>query len=233
MKKYKVSIITVVYNVSRTIIPTLESIRNIKTDDVEYIVIDGESTDDTLSILEKFSDIIDILVSEPDKGIYDAMNKGISLSHGDWLNFQNCGDRLLCIPWIELDALSLDYSALCGCIQDENECVIKPRFGTMLYYGNTLPHQALFYRKNDMLFFDIKYKVFADYNLNIKMFKNKCNIKLVNDIIAIHALDGISMNKKYVKEIYQILWHEFGLYRAIRLFIYWRLSGFIRKLKKI
>lgn len=88
----KISIITVVYNDSFNIERTLLSVINQTFESKEYIVIDGGSTDGTLSILQNYKDKIDILVSEPDKGIYDAMNKGIKKATGEWIIFMNSGD---------------------------------------------------------------------------------------------------------------------------------------------
>ena len=88
----KVSIITVCYNSEADIENTIQSVVPFVSDVVEYVVIDGGSTDKTLQILNKYKDKISILVSEPDKGIYDAMNKGMCLATGKYLIFLNAGD---------------------------------------------------------------------------------------------------------------------------------------------
>jgi glycosyltransferase involved in cell wall biosynthesis len=88
----KISIVTVVYNAVNDIERTIKSIINQQGVDIEYIVIDGGSTDGTLAVLEKYKSYIHKLVSEPDKGIYDAMNKGLALTTGDWVQFKNAGD---------------------------------------------------------------------------------------------------------------------------------------------
>lgn len=87
-----ISVITVCYNARDCIEKTLLSVINQTYKDVEYIVVDGGSTDGTLQIIEKYRDSINTLVSEKDNGIYDAMNKAIGLAHGEWLNFMNAGD---------------------------------------------------------------------------------------------------------------------------------------------
>ena len=81
----KVSILTVSYNADSTIEQTLLSVCNQIYSDIEYIIVDGKSTDNTLSIINKYMDKISIVVSEPDKGIYDAINKGLALASGDFL----------------------------------------------------------------------------------------------------------------------------------------------------
>lgn len=90
-----ITIITVVYNSKNNINLTLDSIRRIKNKNIEYVVIDGESNDGTLDILNKNIDIIDVLISERDKGIYDAMNKGIENASGKYIAFLNAGDSYL------------------------------------------------------------------------------------------------------------------------------------------
>ncbi|MBF0408694.1 MAG: glycosyltransferase [Candidatus Riflebacteria bacterium] len=87
-----VSVITVVFNNEKDIAATVESIINQNFDNYEYIVIDGGSKDSTLNILENYSDKIDYMISEPDKGIYDAMNKAVKIARGKWLIFMNSGD---------------------------------------------------------------------------------------------------------------------------------------------
>ena len=88
----KVSIITVCFNAKEMLITTLEDIRKQKYDNLEYIVVDGKSSDGTLDLLNNYQDIISKIVSEPDKGIYDAMNKGINIATGEWVIFMNAGD---------------------------------------------------------------------------------------------------------------------------------------------
>ncbi len=89
-----VTIVTVSYNVVSTIERTILSVVNQTYSNIEYIIIDGGSTDGTVDIIKKYMDKIAYWVSEPDKGIYDAMNKGILMAKGQWINFMNSGDYL-------------------------------------------------------------------------------------------------------------------------------------------
>ena len=90
----KFSIITVTYNAEKVLEDTIQSIVTQSYKNVEYIIVDGGSTDGTLTIVNKYKEHIHTLVSEPDKGLYDAMNKGIKLATGDYLCFLNAGDGL-------------------------------------------------------------------------------------------------------------------------------------------
>lgn len=87
-----ISVVTVCYNCKDDLERTIQSVLSQTYDNIEYVVVDGNSQDGTKDVLKKYKDSIDICVSEPDSGIYDAMNKGIKRSHGQWLLFMNAGD---------------------------------------------------------------------------------------------------------------------------------------------
>ena len=101
MNKPLITIITVVLNDEENIESTIQSVLNQKYDNIQYVIIDGDSNDNTKKIIEKYKDKIDTFVTEKDKGIYDAFNKGVKLAKGDLLGFVNSGDVLtkesLCI----------------------------------------------------------------------------------------------------------------------------------------
>ena len=90
----KISIITISYNSKKTIEDTIRSVVSQKNDDVEYLIIDGKSTDGTLEIVDRYRDQIDVLVSEPDNGVSEAFNKGIRYSKGDVIGIINSDDLL-------------------------------------------------------------------------------------------------------------------------------------------
>lgn len=93
-----ISVVTIVYNDFVGVEKTIRSVLPNLNDSIEFIVIDGASNDGTLDIIRKYNDNIDVLVSEPDKGIYDAMNKGLSFATGDWVIFMNAGDIFSPVP---------------------------------------------------------------------------------------------------------------------------------------
>ena len=90
----KFSIITVTYNAGKVLEDTIQSVITQTYKNVEYIIVDGKSTDGTMDIVNRYREHIHTIVSEPDKGLYDAMNKGIDLATGDYLCFLNAGDEL-------------------------------------------------------------------------------------------------------------------------------------------
>lgn len=92
MNHPKITIITVCFNAVDVIEKTILSVVNQTYQNIEYIIVDGGSTDGTIDIIKKYEDQIDKWISEPDDGIYDAMNKGIRMATGEWLNFMNAGD---------------------------------------------------------------------------------------------------------------------------------------------
>jgi len=112
-----ITVVTVVFNGDQLLEETIRSVVRQTYKDIEYIIIDGGSTDGTLDIIKKYEDKIDYWISEPDDGIYDAMNKGIANATGDWIYFINAGDSLFSVKTLEnlkLDSLSSATDILYG-----------------------------------------------------------------------------------------------------------------------
>src|SRR5579872_921611 len=195
-----ISIITVVYNGAATLEATIASVIGQTWKDREYIVVDGGSTDGTLALLDKYKDQIASWVSEPDKGVYDAMNKGIRMARGEWLYFLGSDD------WLYKDTV------LAALFENpaNREChllygnVTSPRYKG-LYDGTcTLEkllsrnssHQAAFYRKE--LFqrlgdFDMRYKFHADWDFNLRCFTAEwVKTKYAEVCVAEFGAEGIS-----------------------------------------
>jgi|SaaInl8_200m_RNA_FD_contig_111_262007_length_14866_multi_10_in_0_out_0_12 glycosyltransferase involved in cell wall biosynthesis len=188
-----ISIITVVYNGEKYLEETILSVINQTYDNVEYIIIDGGSTDGTIDIIKKYNDKIDYWVSEKDDGIYDGMNKGIKLCMGDIIGLINADD------WYEKDTISLviekylennDYDIFHGNINyiDKSQKKYKPKFTytNMLYKGMSLYHPTCFVKKslyNDELF-DSNYKLVADYKFIFSMMLKEKNFYYIDKVLA-------------------------------------------------
>ena len=118
MKRPKVSLITVSFNSAKTIADTIKSVRSQSYPNLEYIIIDGGSTDGTLDVIEQNSDIIDCVLSEKDDGIYDAMNKGIRFANGEAIGFINGDDVLANSMVIDHVVLALEKEGAQVCYSD-------------------------------------------------------------------------------------------------------------------
>ena len=179
----KVTIITVAYNSAATISDTLDSVALQSHRDVEHIVIDGASTDDTLAIVRDRGKYVARLISEPDRGIYDAMNKGLRLATGDLVGFLNADDMLAtpnATAAIARAAAPADVDAVCGDLvyvkkDRPSEVVRYWRCGEFsparLRYGWMPPHPTLYVRRSrlaELGLFDVRLRIAADYDFILR-----------------------------------------------------------------
>lgn len=169
-----ITVVTVVYNAAKTIRATIDSILTQNYPNLEFIVIDGGSTDGTLEIIYNYRSHISKLISGPDKGIYDAMNKALSLASGEWIVFMNAGDR-----FFDQHALTHISSLLRGdsCVV-LGACAIQSGHTTTFFRPRPLGigkmpacHQSILVRTSiaQRILFDIKYRVAADYDMLCKI----------------------------------------------------------------
>lgn len=218
VNKPLISIVTVCFNSAKTIRCTIESVLNQTYTNIEYLIIDGKSTDNTLDIIKeyevKFAEkgIVYRYISEPDGGIYDAINKGIKMATGEWVGIINSDD------WYELDICCTINN-----IVDSNDEIIGGlvRFwnGEELYtirqnsfnliFDETLMHPGVFVKKNiyDLIgVFDTKYKIAADYDFFIRSKLFKCRYKLIDNVAANFSMGGISSSNQYgtYREIFEL-----------------------------
>ena len=145
-----ITVVTVVFNGAKLLDDTIQSIINQTYRNIEYIVIDGCSTDGTLDIIEKYREDI-ILVSEHDKGIYDAMNKGIALAKGEWINFMNAGDSFYSLSSVAdvFEGKNYDEDVLFGNVNTlypESSRIITAGNPKNLWRGMQFCHQSVFVR---------------------------------------------------------------------------------------
>ena len=168
-----VNIITVVYNGEKYLEHTIQSVIRQTYDNIEYIIIDGGSTDGTVDVIKKYEDRIDYWVSEADKGVYDAMNKGVSAANGQWIYFLGSDDILFDSIHKISNKLNNQYDAVYGDVyMPKRHILYNGRFNKLkLLFGN-ICHQAIFYNKKILIKnkFNLEYKIYADYALNISIY---------------------------------------------------------------
>lgn len=226
-----ISVVTVVYNGGNSLRSTIQSVLNQKRGDIEYIVVDGGSTDGTIGTLHSFDDYLDYWISEPDAGIYDAMNKGIVLARGQWIYHLNIGDHLLRLPQLFDYPISNNVMCIGAVVQTSNDQVHIPSAGIALRFHNTLHHQGCFYRNTSRLRYDIRYKVFADFNLNQQLLLSGAQILLCQDVVAMHDGGGVSHTTSRFFEVYHIVRRNFGPFWTVVCFLYFKYRSLRNRLQ--
>lgn len=210
----KISVITVCLNAKTTIEETFLSIFNQTYKDVELIVIDGASTDGTIEVINKYKDKIAYSLSEPDNGVYEAMNKGINASNGDFIIFLNADDIFYDEHVLEKVAKTLDENPDIDLLFGNAEYIsedkktsriqtyemVKDDFSLII---NNICHQSIFYHKKLFEKFDlfsIEYQIFADWDFNLKcLVQNKAFGLYLPIIISKFQLGGICSSSTYKK----------------------------------
>lgn len=193
----RISIITVTYNAYKTIEDCIMSVLSQSYGNIEYIIIDGGSTDGTAEIIKRYSSRLSKVVSEKDSGIYDAMNKGIELSTGDYLYFMGADDKLYESYTIEnLIPSLLNQDVLIGKVIYDNGHIFNSSFGFKTLLNNTVHHQGIFYSKKFFTSFryDTGFNLIADYELNLRLYikKDQIKYKFIPDFISICKEGGSS-----------------------------------------
>jgi glycosyltransferase involved in cell wall biosynthesis len=213
-----VSVITAVLNSEKLIERCVKSVITQTYKNIEYIVVDGGSTDRTLEILERYRDKIDILISEKDKGVYDAMNKGYQISHGDYIIMLN-SDDFFTSEAIELSVNTIleqkaDYSGAQAFIIDQDSSikyVYWPNcFDKAAYIAqNPCAHETLLVSRkayDDIGGYNTKYKIAADLKLELELISRGYVVAKVEKPILYFTDGGISSNEEQArKELVEIL----------------------------
>lgn len=184
----KISIGLVVYNGEAHIRGALDSIVNQPYKNIELIVVDGGSKDGTQNVLSEYAEHISVAVSEPDKGIYDAMNKVCSLATGDWLIFLGCDDVLL--GWlgnITEFMTDLDRVYYGDVIVRSSGKIYGGKFSKQRLAQMNFCHQAVFYPSTvyKKYFYSLDYKWYADYVYNLKLMGDEVPFSYVGVVISI------------------------------------------------
>lgn len=204
----KISIVTVCFNAIDNIEGTIYSVLHQNYSNIEYIVIDGGSTDNTTKVIEKYVDRINKYISEPDKGIYDAMNKGASLAAGKYILFMNAGDKFVDDQVLTkvFEKAKTDSDVIYGdniLVYSNNEVYHKAHFFSKKDINLPFNHQSAFVRSDLMrqFPFNLKYKIAGDYNFFYNLHKQGRTFQYLPIPIAKYAMDGIS--QAYVIKTYK------------------------------
>ncbi len=233
-----ISIITVCFNSAKTIRQTIESVLNQTYTNIEYILIDGKSTDNTVTIIEEYATqfatkgIVYRWISEPDSGIYDAMNKGIKMASGEWIGIINSDD------WYELDACEniikvviteSDAEIICGgvalIIEHKKKLYYKEIFSSThkIKYEMTIRHPATFIRSSlyQQKLYNTSFKIAADWELLKHFFITKKKFYFINTILAKFRSGGVSsrLNFLIINEKYKIRAQSLSYYITLILYL--------------
>jgi hypothetical protein len=224
----KISIVTICYNRAFDIEKTIKSVVNQIFEDIQYIIIDGGSTDGTLDVINKYKGKIDKIVSEKDHGVYDAMNKGLALATGDYVLFMNGGDSLYDQNvLIDLFSKAPEVDLIYG------ECMLVDEHGTEIMlrsksvnrpvpqsiskytflYGTNISHQSFIIRRSLTRSFDQQYKISADVDWMIDTMSKCKSSYLYPRPISQFLTEGLSstQQKKGLEERFKIFRSHFGL----------------------
>lgn len=198
-----ISIITVSYNAKESITNTVISVISQDYKQFEYIIIDGGSTDGTLDVIELYLPYLSYYISEPDKGIYDAMNKGVAVAKGEWVIFMNAGDCFVdnqVLSTIFLSNVNTKADIIYGNTIAKypwGKCLIKGNFFSKHDINLPFCHQSTFVRTSliKSIPFDLSYRIAADYNFFYTLYKLGKRFKHVDISIALYDTIGFSTNK--------------------------------------
>lgn len=236
------TIVTVTYNAEGVLAPTLKSVLAQTCKDYEYLVVDGASSDGTLSMVHKSAIAAMRIVSEPDKGLYDAMNKAIDMANGEYLVFLNAGDSFNGCDALQrmADAAAGYPDVIYGQTQlvNENGDVLGPRHlraprrltAKSFAEGMLVCHQAFVAKHSIMGHYDMKYRFSADFDWCIRCLKaSKENRYLGDEPVISYLADGLSQTHRSqsLRERYEIMCKYYGtiptafrhLRFAIRFFV--------------
>jgi len=222
--KPKLSVITIVYNNVKDIERTMLSVLQQSYPSIEYIIIDGASTDGTMEVINKYQAKLAKVISEPDKGIYDAMNKGLLQATGDYVLFMNSGDEIFDQDTVA-EVLKTEEGAdiYYGETEMYNESweslgqrrhAAPPTFNWKSFkYGMNISHQAIYIKRTFTEPYDLQYKYSADIDWIIKIARKSSKIVNTHRYVAKYLVGGVSKKRHLasLKERFRIFTKYYGL----------------------
>jgi glycosyltransferase involved in cell wall biosynthesis len=232
----KFSIITVTYNARKILENTIRSVITQTYPHVEYIIIDGASTDDTLLLIEKYRTHIHTLISQPDKGLYDAMNKGIAYASGDYLCFLNAGDSFHTDDVLQQAVQSFTGSGLPDVVYGETALVddsghfLRMRrlsapeklTWTSFKQGMVVCHQAFFVKRLLAEPYDLQYHFSADFDWCIRMMKKSYCLHNTRLVLIDYLDEGTTTRnrKASLRERFRIMTKHYGTMSTVMLHVW-------------
>lgn len=242
----KFTIITVTYNASSVIRPTLESVRSQTYANYEYILVDGGSSDDTVAVAMSTGMDFAHIVSERDNGIYDAMNKGIALAKGDYLCFLNAGDSFHAPDTLQTIVNSIkEYTELPDVLYGETaEIDAERNFVRMrrlkapevltwrsFRNGMLVCHQAFYARREIVPMYNLKYRLSSDVDWCIRVMKRAGEMVNVNAVVVDYLQNGLSLryHRKSLVERFNVMCRHYGWLPTIGRHIYFAFRALLKK----
>jgi glycosyltransferase involved in cell wall biosynthesis len=242
----KFSIITITFNAASVIRPTLQSVAAQTYKNYEYILVDGASRDDTVTIAKASGIKFAHIVSEPDKGLYDAMNKGIKLATGDYLCFLNAGDAFHSPDTLEkiVSAIALEKElpdVLYGETAEVNENrefmrmrrLQAPAHLTWQSFkqGMLVCHQAFYARRDIAPLYDLKYRLSADVDWCIKVMKRAKKMVNVELTVVDYLQNGLSLqnHRSSLIERFKVMCSHYGVLSTVAHHLWFVLRAIIKK----
>lgn len=208
MEKIQFSIVTVCYNASLTIRNTIKSVLAQCYDNYEYWIIDGASTDSTIEIIKSINDKHIKYISEPDNGIYDAMNKALNKAKGDYILFLGADDILFSKETLKNieNKITDDTSIIYGnVIKLSTGTIYDGEFTKWDWTYKNICHQAILYPKciYKKKTYNLEYKLVADWVYNLELLAESVNFRYIDEIVSVYNdIDGLSstkVDKKFLK----------------------------------
>lgn len=222
----KFSIITITYNAEKVLEDTIQSVVAQSYRQVEYILVDGASKDGTLAIIERYKSHINTVISEPDKGLYDAMNKGIAAATGDYLCFLNAGDCLHADNTLHQVVAGIRRGEWPDILYGDTALVDQERHFLRMRRltppehlgwksfkrGMLVCHQAFWVKRSLAVPYDLHYRFSADFDWCIRVMKQAHTFHHTHQTLIDYLSEGMTTQnqKASLKERYRIMVHHYG-----------------------
>lgn len=230
------SVVTVTYNAGKVLEGTLQSVLQQSYSNWEYIIIDGGSKDATLDIIQRHAEKLSYWVSEPDKGLYDAMNKGLKKATGDYVIFLNAGDSLADVDSLADLARIAEEDHFPDIMYGETDLVdVDGRFVAhrrlkapqhlnwkSFRMGMLVCHQAFIAKRTIAPLYDLQYRFSADFDWCIRCMKVAENIRNAEQVLIHYLNEGMTTanRKASLKERYHIMQKYYGKIRVLLLHLW-------------